>query len=278
MKRRGWTLHELLISLGVMGGVMALAAHAATTQLRFLTSAEESTGLRNQIEQAGAIAASVLWSVSSGGGDVVVALDSAIEVQMPVGASFVCGSSPGFVTIAAPVARGNTLAGFSATPGLGDRMLALFEDSVGATWLTLRPAAIPTPAPGCGHFPGTIEARTISLLEPIVVPPGAPIKFTRTVRLSLYRGSDKRWYLGSKEWNAEQQSFNSIQPVAGPLSPYSQDPDRTGLRFEYRDAEGHALLDPVATTRIASITIVARATTSRFEDSVSVMVALPNAR
>ena len=58
MTRRGWTLHELLISLGVMGGVIALAAHAATTQLRFFAHASENTALRNQVEQATSIAAS----------------------------------------------------------------------------------------------------------------------------------------------------------------------------------------------------------------------------
>ena len=63
MKRRGWTLHEMLISLGVMSGVMAIAAHAATSQLRFFKDAGELATLRGQIGHASTIAATMLWSV-----------------------------------------------------------------------------------------------------------------------------------------------------------------------------------------------------------------------
>jgi hypothetical protein len=101
MMRRGWTLHELLISLGIMTGVIGIAAHAATVQLRFFADSGDLATLRNQMGHAATIAAAGLWGVSPSGGDVVVALDSAIEVHLPIGASFVCASSPGVVTMAA---------------------------------------------------------------------------------------------------------------------------------------------------------------------------------
>jgi hypothetical protein len=278
MRRRGWTLHELLISLGIMSGVIAIAAHAANVQLRFITDSGDLATLRNQMGHATTIAAAALWGVSPSGGDVVIATDSAIEVHVPIGTSFVCASSPGLVTMAAPSPGGNTLASFAEPPGDGVRVHALFEDSLGATWLTLAPMSAPMVGQGCVHFADVSQTLTFALREHITVPAGAPLRFTRPTRISIYRGSDRQWYIGIKDWNAELQQFNGIQPVAGPLRPYSSDPERTGLRFVYRDSEGTELPAPVDYRRIGSITVVARSTSARFEDSTAVILALRNAQ
>ena len=277
MTRRGFTLHELLISLGVMGGVIALAAHAATAQLRFFSGSGELASLRNQISYAAGIAAAVVSGVSAAGGDILVAQDSALEVELPIAMSFVCAATPGVVTMAAPAPSGNTLASFSETPGPGDRLQVLFADSLGATWLAFRPTSAPTATSACSQFPAFSGSLTFTLLEPIALPAGTPLRFSRRTRLSLYRGADSRWYLGSRSWNAETQTFNTIQPVAGPLRPYSHASDRTGLLFLYRGPDGAALPTPVDGHRVASVTIVTRSQTGRFEDSTAVTVALRNA-
>jgi len=267
----------MLISLGVMSGVMALAAHLASGQLRFFRNAGELAALRGQIGQASTIASSVLRGVSSAAGDITVALDSAIEVHAPIAAAFVCASTPGRVTIPEPT-LGNTLASFIEGPDVGDRMSTLFEDTLGATWLTFQVAEPSVPGGVCPYFPEVASTRTLVFRELVTLPAGAALRFTRPVRLSLYRGSDSRWYLGVRDWNGESQRFNAIQPVAGPLKSYSQDSGTTGLQFWYRDGGGAVLLPPVDPTRIASITIVSRAALGQFDDSTSVTVALRNAR
>ena len=277
MRRRGWTLHEMLISLGVMSGVMALAAHLASGQLRFFRNAGELAALRGQIGQASGIAASMLRGVSPTAADISVALDSAIEVHTPIAAAFVCASSPGHVTIPEPT-LGNTLASFMETPDAGDRMSTLFEDTLGVTWLTFHVAEPGVSGTVCEHFPHVSSTRTLVLREPVAVPAGAALRFTRPVRLSLYRGSDNRWYLGVRDWNGESQRFNTIQPVAGPLKAYSQDAEKTGLRFLYRDRDGVVQMPPLDPQVVASITIISRAASGQFDDSTSVTVALRNAR
>jgi hypothetical protein len=277
MKRPGWTLHEMLISLGVLSGVMALAAHLAAGQLRFFRNAGQLASLKGQIGHASGIASSVLWGVSPSAGDIAIALDSAIEVHMPIAAALACASTPGRVTVAQPVA-GPTLASFMETPGAGDRMQALFEDTLGVTWLTFHVAGLGATESGCIHFPHVVEARTVALQEPIAVAPGSALRFTRPVRLSLYRGSDRNWYLGMRDWNGESQRFNTIQPVAGPLKPYSADAAQTGVLFVYRDDEGVPLPIPADPMLIASITVVSRATHGQFSDSSAVTIALRNAR
>ena len=124
--------------------------------------------------------------------------------------------------------------------------------------------------------------------EPLLVTTGAALRLTRRMRMSLYRASDDRWYLGVKDWNGAAQRFNTIQPVAGPLQPYSADPQRTGLRFEYRDAAGSILPSPAEPGLIATIAVVARgesvrpvklagllsSAAPRYADSLAIAVAL----
>jgi prepilin-type N-terminal cleavage/methylation domain-containing protein len=293
MSRRGWTLHEMIISLTIMGIVVALAAHAASGQLRFFRGIGEVVALRGQLGHASAIVANVLWGASPRGGDIAIAQDSAIEMHTTIGSAVTCAGTPGRLTIpAGAAAPGNALAAFVASPNEGDRVLAFFEDTLGATWLALHVASAPTSGGGCVQFPSVSATWTIELREPLTVPAGTALRFLRPLRLSLYRASDNRWYLGAKDWNGAAQRFNSIQPLAGPLEPYSADASKTGLHFGYRDNYGAVLWDPVSVERIASVTIVARGASARavrvsglksgpaetYSDSTAVTIGLRNAR
>jgi hypothetical protein len=275
--RRGWTLHEMLISLGVLGAVMVLAAQLASGQLRFYRTLGDMAAMRGQLAHASGIAANVLWDVSPPAGDIEVALDSAIEVHMPFGSGFTCDTGTGRVTIPQPT-PGNTLAAFTESPEVGDRLSALFLDSLDATWLTLHVAEPGPSGSYCARFPEVRATRAYTLREQVSLPVAAAVRFTRPVRLSLYRGSDNRWYLGLRDWNGEADRFNAIQPVAGPLMPYSRDPGRTGFLLRYRDAVGIELWPPIDPARIATVSIIARAQSGRTLDSVALTVALRNAR
>lgn len=269
----------MLISMGVFAGVVGITSHLALGQLRFFRGVGEVSAVKNQVGQATTIAAAILWGVSSGDGDIIVAQDSAIELHLPMGSAVQCGGAPGRLTIpVAATTSGNALSAFSEHPEAGDRVLAFFEDSLGATWLTLRASSAPIPGASCAHFPSVTSTWTLELLEQVTVPAGAPLRFTRPFRLSVYRASDGRWYLGGKDWNAASQRFNSIQPVAGPLKAHSPDPARTGLLFLYRNVDGEELTAPIDPHRIASVTIIARGGTGQFEDSSATVVALRNAR
>jgi hypothetical protein len=269
----------MLISLVVMSGVMALAAQVATGQLRFFRSSAELATLRGDASQAGSIAASMFRGLSPQAGDVHVALDSAIEVHVAIGAAVACSSAEGLITIPASTGpTGNTFAAFSELPEAGDLVFALHADSIGDRWSTHTVAESGTLSTSCGALPASTAARFVRLEDPVTLDPAAALRFARPFRLSLYRSSDGRWYLGARDWNAESRRFNTIQPVAGPLGPYDRDASRTGLTFVYRDVSGAELLSPVDRHRIATITVVSRATSGRFTDSSAVTVALRNAR
>jgi hypothetical protein len=77
---------------------------------------------------------------------------------------------------------------------------------------------------------------------------GMPLRVTRPLRYSLYRGSDANWYLGQRDWNTTTMRFNSVQPVSGPfLSPPAR-----GVVFHYLDSAGAELVTPVTNTHLIS--------------------------
>jgi hypothetical protein len=285
-------MHEMLISLTVMSGVIALAGHLATGQLRLFRDIGEVAAVKAQVGHASAIAAALLWGASPRAGDIIVAQDSAVEFRKAIGSAVSCGGAAGRIVVPAPVAdRGNVLAAFIEPPGPGDRAAALFHDSIGTTWMTVDLITTPVATGPCVAFPRAPATLTILTAQAIEVPPGSALRFTRPIRLSLYRSSDGLWYLGGRDWNGEAARFNPIQPLAGPLIPYNEDPSRTGLHFSYRDREGRDLAEPVDAGRIATIVVTARAVARAgvrvpglagqqggLEDSALVVVALRNAR
>lgn len=272
--KRGFTLHELLISLSVMSAVLALATHFALRQARFFREVGDADAMRSQLAQVTEVVRNVLANVSPATDELLVAQDSAFEVRLTIGTSFVCASAPGAVVLPAPAAsRAGSAAVFARSPEPGDRLSALFSDSLGASWLHLQVASAPVPEGPCAWNPEIDTTWSLSTVEPMSLPAGAALRVTRPLRLSLYRSSDDRWYLGAKDWNGDARRFNAIQPVAGPLLPHA-DGAGSGLRFVYSDAHGAALSQPVDVDRVASVMVVARAA----GDSMMAVIRLRNAR
>jgi hypothetical protein len=266
----------MLISLCVMGGILAVVAHQATSQIRLYSGIQQATQGRENRMHAQAIAERILWSAAPQAGDVVAAQDSALQLLMSIGSSVTCSSIPGSVTVAVGGSkRGGVLGGFSDTPEPGDRLVALFHDSTGTTWLTFRVASAPVPA-ACARFPAS-GAWQMALLEPVTIPAGAALRVLRPLRLSLYKASDSRWYLGAREWNNESNRFNTIQPVSGPYDRYDPDPGHSGLAFIYRDHGGQLLEPPFDAARVGGIAIVVRASSAK-TDGGAVSVVLRNTR
>ena len=122
------------------------------------------------------------------------------------------------------------------------------------------------------------------------IPIGAPIRFYRRVRYSLYQATDGQWYLGYRDFvPGRSPQWTAVQPVAGPLMPYAAS-GATGLRFTYRDSLGTALTSIADAARVRSIEIVARAqsatvirssgstrsSSGHYVDSLRTVVALRN--
>jgi len=273
-RRAGWTLPELLVSLAILGAVLGIASHFAVNQLRFYRASTDASQQRSNLEQVGAIVGAVVSTVSLQSGDIVIAQDTALEVMTPVGAAVTCSSLPGAIVVpAATNARGNTFGAYLAQPAAGDRATAITDDSDGVHVIQLHITGSAAGPISCPPFSNG-STWSLSTVESILIPPASALRVSRPIRLSFYRSSDSKWYLGAKDWNGSAAMFNGIQPVAGPLSPFSLDSRKTGLRFVYRDSSGADLTAPFDVRSIAALVVVARAGT----DSGISVVGLRNSR
>jgi prepilin-type N-terminal cleavage/methylation domain-containing protein len=289
MRRRGFTLAELITSLVLLGAVLGLVTHAIVGQLRFMGGMMEIARLRNDLSHASGIAVGELWSASPG--DITVAQDSALELRATIGSAAVCGASVGAITIPAPVAdSGNALSAFTQMPDAGDRVAAYVEDSTGGAWMNVTLASAPMTVPPCATFTESLPAWRLSLRESITIPAGSFIHVLRPLHFSLYKASDNQWYMGARDWNGAVDRFNTIQPVAGPLRPYSSNAALSGLSFSFRDSNSAVLSRPVDPAAVRTVVITVRAetgepvrvggvvstTTGTVRDSTRVTISLRN--
>lgn len=267
--RTGSSLIELLITLVVMSVILGLVAATALAGLRGFRTVGDRGRVHANAREAVDIAARHLEGVAASDGGITLHLDSSIQIHAAVGHSFACDSGTGVVTIVAHDTTPESLGWFQSEPRAGDRVRLLPDDS-SSTWLTLI-LSERADASYCSAFP-THPAWRVKFAQPFPVPRGSALVFARPARLSLYRSSDTRWYLGLRDWNDETQSLNTIQPVAGPLLPYDADPSRSGLSFTYQDETGATTS---AADLIRTVTVRARGTIGLLVDSASRLVYVP---
>lgn len=273
--RRGVTLVELAVVLALIGVLGSAIGVTLLRQQRFYRGTTELLHAREGVRDAMEILTSDIRGMSVA--DTVRLLaDSAIEFFANIGSSVVCqktgSTSAGLPGGSSP--RGNTLTAFLAQPDTGD--IAVFHrGSMEGTseWERHRivgfgDQSLATACPVSSGFALTPDANTgetgflVDLSSPLSpqVRPGAPVRFIRRGRYSLYRASDGRWYLGYRRCNAVGTSTcGVIQPLSGPYSDYSPNPAHTGLLFEYFDDSGTQLLPGSSPLAIARVDITARA-------------------
>jgi prepilin-type N-terminal cleavage/methylation domain-containing protein len=269
--RLGFTLLELAIVLAILGVVGSAIGLTLLRQQRFYRGTEELVGAREGVRDAIEILSTDIRGMSIADTARLLA-DSAVEMFASIGASVVCqiaGSEIGLPAGTSP--RGNTFTALLAQPDTGD--LALFlRDSADARnlWERHRIAAFsarsgattcpPSTGFGADNVGATATAFVVVLADSLSdhVHRGAPVRFIRRSRYSLYRSSDG-WYLGYRRCNALGTSVcGAIQPLSGPYRAYSSNPRSTGLLFEFIDASGMRLSPGSSALTLARVDITAR--------------------
>jgi prepilin-type N-terminal cleavage/methylation domain-containing protein len=272
---RGVTLVEVAVVLALVGLLGSAIGLTLLRQQRFYRGTAELLHAREGVRDAMELLGTDIRGTSVG--DTVRLLaDSAIEFFANIGSSVVCqtpnGTSVGMPGAASP--RGNALSAFLTQPDTGDIAVFLRDslegtsewerhriDGFGARSLeTTCPESsgfAPAPQVGSGGTGFLVELATPLSLH---VRPGAPVRFIRRGRYSLYHASDGRWYLGYRRCNAVgPPTCGAIQPLSGPYRDYSSDPGTTGLLFEYFDESGTELAPSSSPLDVARVDITARA-------------------
>lgn len=272
--RRGFTLIEIIVALGVAAIIGSLVTATMSRQQRLFRATSEAIDVRRSVRDAIAILAEDIRSASARD-TIRLASDSAIELFTGLGSSVACAMlAPSDVGLAPTTSTGIGLTSWLATPDTGD--LALIYRAASSTpgaWeryrilgVATRSTATACPAvTGLSSAPGSSASSYVLTLSPPPVPitPGAAVRFVRRGRYSLYRSSDGKWYLGYRRCNAiGASSCGTIQPLSGNYQSFSSDTTRTGILFRFFDTANHQLGPGSDPLRIARVQIVARATSS----------------
>lgn len=264
--RSGVTLAELAVVLALIGLLGSAIGVTLLRQQRFYRGTAELLHAREGVRDAMELLSTDIRGMSVA--DTVRLLaDSAIEFFANIGSSVVCHTGDG-ATAGLPgsfPARGNALTSFLTQPDTGD--IAVFHrDSLEgpSEWerhrinsFAARPLALTCPASNATGAGFLVELSTPLSSH---VKAGAPVRFVRRGRYSLYRASDSRWYLGYRRCNAVGASTcGAIQPLSGPYRDYNSDAGRTGLLFQYFDGSGNRLTQGTSPLALARVDISARA-------------------
>lgn len=272
--QKGLTLAELAVVLALLGIIGSMIGITLVRQQRFYRGATELLRAREEVRDAAELLSADIRGMSVF--DTVRLLaDSAIEFFANVGSSVVCEVTSGIV-VALPGASsrpGNTLTAFLAQPDTGD-IAVFYGDSLAGpsqwerhriTGFSVRTAAT-CPASSAfaretGPDAGGRAGFLLELSNPLSphVRAGAPVRFIRRGRYSLYRASDGSWYLGYRRCNSVSVSAcGAIQPLSGPYRAHNSDPRNTGLLFEYFDESGRRLTPGASPLDLARVDITAR--------------------
>lgn len=269
LSRAGFSLIEIVVATALAGLVGATIMMTLRRQERFYSSATQIMNVRAQLRDAGDVLVTDIRGANVARYGLPLMTDTAVEMFATVGTSIACARPSGNTLVLPPtvLASQTTLTSFLATPDTGDLALiyanpANSPDS--AHWVEYRISSFSTRSVA-SSCPGGRSGYSLTLASPLdtTIGIGAPIRFARRSRYSLYRSSDGEWYLGYRRCNAlGRSSCTTIQPVSGPYLPYSRS-GSAGLGFRYFDASAVELTDAALSLTVARVDVILRGETAR---------------
>jgi hypothetical protein len=290
---------ELLVALTMFGMVAAALTAVLTNQFRTYHRTQEAGRVQRDLRLGLSLLPMDLRSASRPGGDLVAALDTAVQIRSTFGTSIACALPEAPQVDLPPQGLAKTaLTMWYTQPQPGDSVLVYNENvSPGPEddlWTPARIVALAAaPAAACpgGPFtdpvldPPAAKPRwrlTLAAALPATVQVGAPVRFVRHVRYALYQASPSAdgWYLGYREM--VNGAWSAPEPIAGPFLEYTA--AAPGVAFAYYDSVGTKLASPALGTSVSRVDLTMRARSKVrggkdsviVRDSVAVRVALRN--
>lgn len=241
--RRGHLLVEALMALALAGVLAAAAALALTGARRSLHAAER----RDRAERAERDAVAILREALSTGDAVLMRGDTAVDLDVLLGASVVCGVQSRALILPSPEGAG----ALTALPQelTRDDLVAVRLDGAEEGWWygvvdsvqSHAQSGVCDAAAGW-HAEGATALRIVLLdTVPSEIRVGAAVRLARRGRFTLYHAGSGEWMLGWRRCHPWLELCGVVQPVAGPL----RTPSAGGLRF--RALESPSRLEILAT-------------------------------
>lgn len=275
-RRSGTTLVELLVAFTLFSIFGAMVLAQLRTSGRSLGALASRLEARSALWQGTDAIASELRPVSSSGGDLLLAADSAVWYAGLVASGVACRApNASTVDLLPDALASGMLVGWGAVQVQGGDALRMLDEGTLAgdsddRWvggLILSVAARRGLCTGTPYVDPVLDAGRVGYqlqlaapLPPTVVA-GAGLRVTRAARLALYRASTADWWLGWTDWNVGSGAWNIIQPVSGAYRPFVSAPGPSGLALALRDSTGMRIA-PGSLTSGARIDVALRTQTS----------------
>jgi prepilin-type N-terminal cleavage/methylation domain-containing protein len=276
--RDGFTLIELMIVVALLGIIGAMLTTILVRQQRFHRAVTNLTDTRARMRDISTIMPTDLRSVSTAGRDLLEISDTSMQFRAFIGASVMCRFASAQVIELPPknLSSGSVLSAWINPPAPNDIVYVYDEgtqagnvDDVWApftitdtasaangTWCpsTTVPAYTSAADNGARRYRLTLSAAP----NPLQVETGAPLRFAREVRYSIYQASDNQWYVGFQRCTPNATyglvgTCGTREVLAGPVMAGTADTLSSGLYFVYRNKAGTRITSLATTDTIASV-------------------------
>ena len=283
--RAGFTMIELLIVVSLLGIIGAMLTTIMVRQQRFHRAVTNVTDSRARMRDIATIMPTDLRSISTAGRDLLAISDTSMQFRAFVGTSIMCRFASAQVIELPPksLTTGNVFSAWINPPAPND-IAYIYDDgtqggNVDDTWqpFTVTDTVSATDASWCASnltTPYTSAAdngarryRITLATAPNAanVKRGAPIRFAREVRYSIYQAADAQWYVGFQRCTpnatyGQPGACGTREVLAGPVTAGTADTLTSGLYFVYYNKAGTRLTALANTDTIAAVGIGIRTT------------------
>lgn len=283
--RAGFTMIELLIVVSLLGIIGTMLTTIMVRQQRFHRAVTNVTDSRARMRDIATIMPTDLRSISTAGRDLLAITDTSMQFRAFVGTSIMCRFESAQVVELPPktLASGNVFSAWINPPAPND-IAYIYDDgaqggnvddswqpftitdTVSATdgsWCasTLSPAYTAAADNGARRYRITLATAP----NAASVKRGAPIRFAREVRYSIYQAADAQWYVGFQRCTpnatyGQPGACGTREVLAGPVTAGAADTLTSGLYFVYYNKAGTRLTALANTDTIAAVGVGIRTT------------------
>jgi prepilin-type N-terminal cleavage/methylation domain-containing protein len=277
-QRGGFTMIELLIVVSLLGIIGTMLTTILVRQQRFHRAVASVTDSRARMRDIATIMPTDLRSISTAGKDLLAISDTSMQFRAFVGASVLCRYASNTVIELPPkvLASGNVLTAWINPPAPNDIAYLYDEGAQGGnvddSWqpFTISDTAsatnplwcpstnVPAYATAADNAARRYQITLATAPSQVSITVGAPIRFAREVRYSIYAADDGQWYVGFQRCTpnatyGQPGTCGAREVLAGPVLAGTADTLTSGLFFVYYNKAGTRMTSLVNTDTIARV-------------------------